>query len=388
MSKTDLIVIGGGALGTFHAYHALEMGLSVRLFEKHIKPQGATVRNFGQVVPSGMNAKWQRFGRKSLAVYKKLQSQTDITVRNNGSIYIASNEEEMTLLEELKKINADNDYNSKLLSKDECLEKYKGLKSSYCFGGLSFPEELTVDPRNMIHRVLDFLVKEKDLTYQPSTIIQDIQKVNGHCEVTDNSGKRYSSENVIICSGDDFKTLYPEIFKNSDLEISKLQMLQTVPQKTLRVDGNVLTGLSIRRYESFQECPSYQTIKAKEDQNAFWKKWGVHILFKQSPDGSFILGDSHEYADAKDADEIGFDIYSEVNDYIVAEAKKIFELEDWAINRAWFGIYSQCKTQDIFQKNIEEGIHIVTGIGGKGMTGSAGYSLVHLNKIIGKELSI
>lgn len=165
-------------------------------------------------------------------------------------------------------------------------------------------------------------------------------------------------------------------------------MLQTVPQKTLRVDGNVLTGLSIRRYESFQECPSYQTIKAKEDQNAFWKKWGVHILFKQSPDGSFILGDSHEYADAKDADEIGFDIYSEVNDYIVAEAKKIFELEDWAINRAWFGIYSQCKTQDIFQKNIEEGIHIVTGIGGKGMTGSAGYSLVHLNKIIGKELSI
>lgn len=32
--KVDFIIIGGGALGTFHAFHALENGLSVRLFGK------------------------------------------------------------------------------------------------------------------------------------------------------------------------------------------------------------------------------------------------------------------------------------------------------------------------------------------------------------------
>ena len=45
----DLVVVGGGVLGTFHAYHALKKGLRVALFEKDRQPQGATVRNFGQV---------------------------------------------------------------------------------------------------------------------------------------------------------------------------------------------------------------------------------------------------------------------------------------------------------------------------------------------------
>lgn len=60
----DLLVVGGGVLGTFHAYHALQRGLKVALIEKDARPQSATVRNFGQVVPSGMNQKWQNFGRE------------------------------------------------------------------------------------------------------------------------------------------------------------------------------------------------------------------------------------------------------------------------------------------------------------------------------------
>jgi len=198
MNKTDLIIIGGGALGTFHAFHALEMGLTVRLFEKNKKPQGATVRNFGQVVPSGMNEKWQRFGRKSLEVYKRLQSQFDITVRHHGSVYFASDEEEMTLLEELRQINQNNNYPSQLLSRKECLEKYDGLKADYCRGGLFFPEEISVDARNMIHRVLGFLAKEKHLQYHPATLIKHVQKANGQCEVIDNKGEKYYAEKIIV----------------------------------------------------------------------------------------------------------------------------------------------------------------------------------------------
>lgn len=33
-TKYDLIVVGGGILGTFHAYHALKRGLKVALIEK------------------------------------------------------------------------------------------------------------------------------------------------------------------------------------------------------------------------------------------------------------------------------------------------------------------------------------------------------------------
>ena len=385
MHKSDLIIIGGGVLGAFHAYHALLQGLTVQLFEKNNRPQGATVRNFGQVVPSGMNTQWQAYGRRSLEIYKQLQQQTDLTVRPFGSVYFASDDGEMTLLEELYAINQSNSYPSVLLTKAECLARYPHLQSDYCRGGLFFPEEISVESRNMIHRLLDYLVREQKLDYHPATLIQKVEKVNGQCEVSDHSGKKYFAEKVIICSGDDFKSLFPEIFHESDLEISKLQMLQTVPQPALRIPGNILTGWSIRRYESFQECPSYATVRRQEDPAAYWKKWGIHILFKQNSDGSVIIGDSHEYADARQADEIGFDIYPEVNDYILSEARKIFHLEDWNIRRSWYGVYSQCKTSDIFLKTVDRDIHIVTGIGGKGMTGSAGFSEANLAQITGRH---
>lgn len=106
----------------------------------------------------------------------------------------------------------------------------------------------------------------------------------------------------------------------------------------------VLTGLSIRRYESFHECPSFNEIKSREEKDTLEKKWGVHILFKQAADGSVIIGDSHEYADVKDMDDLGYDIKEDINAFMLAEARKIVDLPTYEIQRQWFGIYSQCKT--------------------------------------------
>lgn len=378
MKKTDVIIVGAGALGVFHAYHALRSGLSVRLFERNSEPRDATVRNFGQVVPSGMDITWQQYGRRSLAIYKHLQSLTDITVRPNGSVYIASDEDEMQLIEELRAINVSNDYSSELLTKATCLEKYPGLRADYCKGGLFFPDEITVDARQMIHRVIAYLKEQMGLIYHQATPVLAVEKQDGNCCVTCHRGEHYEAEKVIVCSGAEFKLLFPDLFDKSDLEISLLQMMQTVTQKNQRVLGNILTGLSIRRYESFRECPSYQAIVSKEDADAFWKKWSIHILFKQCDDGSFIIGDSHVYVDAADADSASFDSYTHVNNYMLDEAQKIFDLEDYSLQRTWLGIYSQCKQRDIFNHTIDNDIHIVTGIGGKGMTGSAGYTEAHV----------
>jgi len=380
--KTDLIIVGGGILGAFHAYHALARGLRVRLFEKNRRPQGASVRNFGQIVPSGMKPEWQRYGRKSLELYRQLHAEQDITARFEGSIYIASDEEEMTLLEELHEINRSNDYHSVLLDRKACLARYEGLRSDYCRGGLFFPEELSVDPRQMVGRVLDYLQREKGLAYHPGTLIVHAGEANGQCVVEDSRGGQYASEKVIICNGSDFQFLFPDLFEHSDLEVSKLQMIQTAPQPRQVIPGNVLTGWSIRRYESFRDCPSYPTIKTGEDEQAPWKKWGVHLLFKQAADGSVIIGDSHRYADASEADELGFDVEAGINAYLLAEAAKIFDLEDWTLQKEWLGFYSQSKREAVFRHTVDRHIHIVTGIGGKGMTTSAGFARESLQGIL------
>lgn len=380
-TKFDLIVVGGGILGTLHAYHALKKNLRVGLIEKNSRPQGATVRNFGQVVPSGMDIKWQNFGKESLAIYHDLQSQADLSVRNNGSVYIASNDEELQLLEELCTINKNNDYDSVLLSKSECINRFDGLRSDYCKGGLFFPQEISVDSTEMIVKLHALLQEKAGLQIFYNTTVVETYEDDARCIAVMADGKEFTASKMIICGGHEFKTLYPEVFNGSDLEVSKLQMLQTKPQGIYSLPGNILTGLSIRRYEAFQECPSFEKIKSLEDPKSFEKKYGVHILFKQALDGSIILGDSHEYADAKDVDDLGYDLNMEIDEFMINEAKKIIDLPTYEIQRRWFGVYSQCKTKDIFEHEPSPNIHIVTGIGGKGMTGSGGFSKFNIDKI-------
>ena len=361
-------------MGTFHAYHALLKGCKVCLVEKNSRPRGATTQNFGQVVPSGMDSKWQKYGRESVNIYKEIQSKFDISIRQNGTVYLASNEDEEQLLVELRTINDNSGYLSKMFTKSECLKKYPGLRSDYVTAGLFFPEEVTVEPRTMIHRLQEFMVENLGLIFKTNFLVTRCEKKDDGVEVVSATNSSLIGAKVIICNGADFKNLYPELFEQSDLEVSKLQMMQTKPQKDFELKGSILTGWSIRRYEAFKECPSYARIKANEAENSLRKKWGVHILFKQAIDGSMIIGDSHEYADAAHIDELGFDLNMDIDNFMLAEAKKIFNLPTFEIQNKWYGLYSQCKTQDLFQKTIDDDIHIVTGIGGKGMTGSAGFS--------------
>ncbi|MEZ4827519.1 MAG: TIGR03364 family FAD-dependent oxidoreductase [Bacteroidia bacterium] len=377
----DLLVVGGGILGTFHAYHALNRGLHVALAERTQTPLGATVRNFGQIVPSGMNLKWQAFGRKSLEVYHAIQARTDIAIRQNGSIYLASDDEELQLIEELHAINQVNEYPSHLLTARQCLDRYPALKTSYCKGGLFFPEEMSANPREMIRKVQSFLTSFPKFSHYPGTAITRIDSSGDYCIAEDSRGNIYSSEKIIICSGSEFNLLYPEHFAESDLEVVQLQMMRLEPQTKVRIPGNILTGLSIRRYESFADCPSWKVVKAREDAGSFWKKWGIHILFKQEVDGSIILGDSHEYADISERDSLDIDIKEEISRYFIEEAGKIFDLDNWQIQTQWMGVYSQGKTHDIYQKTLDNKVHIVTGIGGKGMTASPGFSDYHIQKI-------
>jgi len=375
----DLLVVGGGILGTFHAYAALRKGLKVALCERHTAPQSATVRNFGQVVPSGMNVKWQSIGRKSLAIYKEIQGYTDISLRSEGSIYIAHDEIEEQILGELAAINRANGYRSLLLTQAQCLERYPGLQSTYCRVGLFFPDEISLDPRVAVHKVRNHLIQQHGLVYFPLTTIREIESDGSTCVTVDHLGKKRTASQVVVCAGNEFEALFPEIYHNAGLEISQLQMMTTVPQPRLRIPGNVLTGRTIRRYEAFKECETYKVAVSEGDSQEFGNKYGIHILLKQADDGSVILGDSHVYADT--TCQLPFDRREDIDVFMLEEAKKIYDLPNYQINRRWLGRYAQCKRGDIFTKTIDDRIHLVAGIGGKGMTAGPGFAQQHIQRI-------
>lgn len=380
-SKYDVTIVGSGIIGIAHAYECLKRGLKVALFEKDARPRGASVQNFGQIVPSGFASKWQVYGRLSLDTYKYIQEKSDISVREGGSIYLASNTEELSLLEELHEINKANDYRSELWTKQQCLIKYSGLKEEYVFGGLFFPEEITIDPTTAAWRIINYLIEQFDLSYYPGHLIVECSKNNHEVSLKTSSGKHFSSAKAFICNGTDYNTLFPEHFKKAKIKLVKLQMLSTFPQASQKLPGSILTGQTIRRYESFHDCPSFASIKKVEAADSFFKKFGIHILFKQSADGRVILGDSHEYFDISNNEKGDFYTNSLINEFMISEAQKIFDLQDWRIEKTWIGYYSQCADSDLYENTIEDDIHVVTAIGGKGMTASFGFAKESVDKI-------
>lgn len=388
----DLIVIGGGILGTFHAYAALRKGLKTALIERDAAPRSATVRNFGQIVPSGMRPEWQAIGRESLRIYRDLHTVANLGMRAEGSIYVAHDEVEEQLLLELAAVNKEQGYTSQMYTAAECLAKYPGLRSDYCRSGLFFPEEISLDPRVAVHRALEFSVRHLGLAYFPQTTVLSLTTTENGVSCTDQFGVIRKAGQAVVCAGNDFQTLFPEVYAAADLQVCQLQMLTTVPQpSTYRLPGNILTGRTIRRYEAFKDLPSFATAskmqvngdfkvaKTESSSNAYAHRFGVHLLFKQANDGSVIIGDSHIYADRES--ELPFDRDEALDQFMMQEAQAIIELPDYRLARRWLGVYAQCKSSDIFTKTLEDRIHLVAGIGGKGMTAGPGFSARQIEQL-------
>jgi hypothetical protein len=108
---------------------------------------------------------------------------------------------------------------------------------------------------------------------------------------------RWSVDRAIVCSGDDFETLYPHVFKVSGLTRVKLQMLRTVSQPGgWRLGPALAAGLTLRFYPAFQLCSSLAALKQRIAQETpEYDRWGIHGLVSQTSTGELTLGDSHEY---------------------------------------------------------------------------------------------
>jgi hypothetical protein len=59
---------------------------------------------------------------------------------------------------------------------------------------------------------------------------------------------------------------------------------------------------------------------------------------------------------------------------MIQEAKKIIDLPNYEIQNRWYAVIPSAKPKDIFEHCVGDNVHIITGIGGKGMTGSGGFA--------------
>ena len=357
--RYELAVVGGGILGLAHAWMGLQRGLRVLVLERSPAAQGASVRNFGMIWPIGQPAgELHSLAMESRDYWRQLASLDVVSVEECGSLHLAHRRDEMAILEEFA---AQQTHDVQVLNTSEVLGRTRLANPSGLLGGMWSPTELRVNPRTACARIGEWLDENANVDVQFSTSVTHIAENS----IRASNGRRWAADRIIVCSGSDLRTLYPEILRTSGLRLCKLQMLRTAQQREPRSSlPHLASGLTLRHYSAFNRCPSLQLLRDRVSaESPDLDRYGIHVMASTCADGSVILGDSHEY----DSDITPFD-KSEIDELMLQELRKVFRLSVWNIRERWHGIYSKHPDVPAFEAVTPDGVRIFTGTGGAGMT--------------------
>ena len=107
-----------------------------------------------------------------------------------------------------------------ILSPKQTLQKSPGVNPEGLKGALWSADEMIVESREAIEQVTAYLA-EKGVEFFFNTAITRVEQSKVY------SGRRvWQSEEIFVCSGADFETLYPEIFLETHITKCKLQMMR------------------------------------------------------------------------------------------------------------------------------------------------------------------
>jgi len=355
-----LAVVGGGILGLAHAYLAAKRGWQVTLFERHLRATGASVRNFGQIWPIGQpDGEMHDIASRSRALWLDMLGQARLPYRPTGSLHVAYRDDELAVLEEFVSLG----HHAALLTPAETAKRTRAVEMKGLMGALWSETELTVDPRRIVGALPEMLHSiGVDVRFGCPVVGIDLPRV-------ETPSGAFEVDKVIVCSGDDFETLYPDVFAVSGLTRCKLQMMRTVPQPNGWELGPALAaGLTLRFYKAFRRCASLGALWERiAREQAEYDRWAIHTLVSQTADGAITLGDSHEYG----ATPSVFD-RPEIDQLILDDLRRYLRIPTWELAERWHGVYAWHPEKPFVDCEPAPGVRIITGVGGSGMTLSFG----------------
>jgi FAD dependent oxidoreductase TIGR03364 len=357
-------VIGGGILGLAHAYAAARRGHSVVLCERGRAATGASIRNFGMIWPIGQpSGEMHRMALRSREIWLEVLQAARLPYLPTGSLHVAYHDDEVEVLKEFADIAPCSGYECEWLDAAGVLERSIAVQPQGLKGGLWSATELTVDPRLVVARLPEYLTELGVAVHFGNAVT--------HIELPwiETGAGSHEADVAIVCSGDDFETLFPDIFRASGLTRCKLQMMRTAPQHAGWALGPALAaGLTLRFYKAFQMCSTLRKLKERvAREKPEYEKYLIHVLVSQTADGAITLGDSHEYDECVDI----FD-KPEIDELILREAQTFLRLPNFRVAERWHGVYSTHPEKPFFEAEPAERVHIVTAPGGSGMTLSFG----------------
>jgi len=375
MSNKTAIVVGAGILGLATARALGEKGYAVTVIEKSQFSLGASVRNFGMLWPVGQpDGKLYDRAVRTKEIWLDYLNAANINYNSCGSLHLAYCQEEMNVVEEIGSFFKSKQRPVSVISANEVLENYNGINANGLMGALRSEDEVIIDPREGIKKLPDYLAEKYNVQFIWGTAVTSAKS---NTVVT--AEKVYNADIICICSGADFETLYPSLFKQQSITKTKLQMMRFKHKDpNFQLGASICGGLSLLHYKSFRASAALTKLRLKlESELPEYFKYGIHVMVSQNAQGELTVGDSHEYAlDFEPFDKV------EINNMILDYLKQLVNIEDWQMTQSWNGIYPIMTNgeTDLFLK-ADDSVYILNGIGGHGMTMSFGFAEEIINNL-------
>jgi D-hydroxyproline dehydrogenase subunit beta len=363
--KFDVAVVGAGIVGLAHAYLAARSGRTVAVFERNPAALGASIRNFGMIWPIGQPAgRLHQMALRSREIWLDVLQQAKLPYLPTGSLHVTYRPDEADVGLEFAQKAPSLGYECAWLSPKETLTRSQAVRSEGLLGGLWSPTELTVDPRQVIHALPQFLTERYGVRFQFNTAVRRVD-----ASFLEAGDQRWVAEAIIVAGGDDFQTLFPECFRDAALTRCKLQMMRTVPQPSgWQLGPSLAFGLTFKHYPTFQICGSLQALKDRiASETPEFDKFGIHVMVSQNSQGELTLGDSHEYG-------LAVDIFDDpaIDRLILDYAHAYLRVPTLEIAERWHGVYAKHPDHPLLSVSPLPGVRVVTVTTGIGMTMSFG----------------
>jgi FAD dependent oxidoreductase TIGR03364 len=374
MHKKTAIVIGAGILGLAVARALSLKGYAVSVFDRNERALGASVRNFGMIWPIGQpSGKLYNWAIHSRNCWLEICKSSGLWCDPAGSLHLAYHEDEWIVLQELAELFSREGREVQLISPNQVSKVSSIAKERDCLGGLYSSEEIIVDPREAMVKLPEYFEKEMGVLFCWGKAITEVY--SGYIKA---DGQKINADQIFICSGADFETLYPETFARFALTKCKLQMMRMVEEDSPRIGPAVCGGLSLIHYASFKGAASLSILRNRyEIEMPEFLKWGIHVMVSQNRQGQLTVGDSHEYGMAPDPFDRKY-----INDLILEYLQEFATLKNPRIIETWNGIYGKFTDgQTELFYSPDKDVFIVNGVGGAGMTLSFGFAAEKINSL-------
>lgn len=368
-------VVGAGVVGTMHAWQAVKRGHQVVQIEREAEARGASLRNFGQIWVSGRaGGEELETALRARELWEEIGGQVPgLGFRANGSLTPVRGDLELAVAEAAVARPDAAERGYKLLLPSEARALNPALRGEFT-AALHCERDAAVEPRTAQLALREELLKSPNYTFLPG---REVREVVGAGTVRDDHGDVHEAEAVVLCTGAWLGGLVRELAgPGLPVRRVRLQMMQTDPLGEA-LPTSVADADSFRYYPAYAS-PALDALNAGRPQPATAAEHKMQLLMVQRADGGLTIGDTHEYEHP-----FAFDTVEEPYEHLTEVVESLLGRPLPRIRRRWAGVYAQCtdKSRVVHRQQVSDGVWLVTGPGGRGMTCSPAIAETTANEL-------